>query len=82
MIVQLMTDREAILSFDMTQRERVLDWLAHKCSDFRCAACQSSDWGVCGIVGVDGPVPLVAVGCNNCAYVVHFSAVVLGLTPP
>ena len=82
MTIHLMNGAGPILTLDGEQRERVLDWLAHKCPAFRCPACSTIDWGVCGVVGHDGEVPLVAVGCNNCAYVAHFSAVVLGLTPP
>jgi hypothetical protein len=42
--------------------------------------------GACGSLSGNGgpsapPVPLVCVGCNNCACVVQFSAVVLGLVP-
>jgi hypothetical protein len=67
------------MPLDEARREKVLDWLANKCPHFHCPACAACDWGVCGVLDPQGDVPLVCVGCNNCAFVAHFCAVMLGV---
>ena len=61
-------------------RDRVLDWLAQQCPDFRCPACGHKEWGVCGLTDDETPVPRICVGCPNCGFVAHFCARTLGLS--
>jgi hypothetical protein len=65
------------MPFNAAQRQKVLDWLSIKCPGFRCPACGASDWSACGLV--DGDVPLVGIGCNQCGFLALFSAEVVGV---
>jgi hypothetical protein len=85
------------MPLDAAQRNKVLDWLRVKCPEFRCPACGAADWGVGDMIPPEPPlpgsngagrsphpapaVPLVWIGCNNCAYVAQFAATVIGLVP-
>jgi hypothetical protein len=70
-----------VMPLDEARRARVMDWLMHRCPDFRCPACRQKDWSVCGITDPGG-LPLVCVGCHSCGYVAHFCAVMLGIASP
>jgi hypothetical protein len=67
------------MPLDDEQRQKVLDWLSIKCPGFRCPACGASDWSVCGLACRG--VPLLRVGCSQCAFVAQFAAAILGLEP-
>jgi hypothetical protein len=70
---------------------RVMEWVAVRCRDLRCPACQGTSLNAAEVVTVplamppqDGAnpppgVPMVAVVCTFCAYLQFFSASIMGL---
>jgi len=67
-----------LLPLDEARRARVLDWLTHRCPDFRCLGYGGKEWSVCGLIEPGG-LPLVCLGCPHCGHVAHFCAVTLGV---
>lgn len=73
---------------------KVQKWLEKKCGQLRCFCCGHAQWQLMNISGItlgfdthttrfhyhDG-VPTVSIACSNCAHLVSFAAVLLGLTP-
>jgi hypothetical protein len=73
------------------QEQKANAWLQQKNLKARCPACSAAQWAFGEIVmspsytpggiAVGGPgVPELQIVCTNCAYVMHFAAIPMGLT--
>ena len=50
------------MPLDAAGRYKVLDWLRHRCPNFRCPACGATDWGVGEVLD---PTTLPARGASS-----------------
>jgi hypothetical protein len=74
-------------------KRRVSEWLYEKCGSLRCFCCGMSQWVTGGAylnVGYDlhttkihyhEGIPMVAIVCPNCGYIMSFSTAVMGILP-
>jgi hypothetical protein len=77
------------MAIDPNLRQHVVSWLKSKCKTGDCPLCGANDWHVEDTHAVPvlhgqalvatQAMPLAALTCNNCCYVMFFAAKRMGL---